>query len=107
VAAPGLAEAGGLAAWVVWVRTTYAIDPTGEELLRLITEAGRRYAQARDVLDREGLTTVDGRIRPEAAIEKASRLAITQLIRQLDLEDGDDATAEAPAGDVRRFPRVG
>jgi hypothetical protein len=36
-----------MAAWAAWVRAEYFIDETGEQLVRLILEADRRYQQAR------------------------------------------------------------
>ncbi len=101
-------QPGGLAAWAAWVRESYQIDRTGDELLRLIVEADVRYRQARDVLDAEGLTrlTADGRAlpRPEVAIERDTRAAIARLITQLDLAEDSDHEQAEETPDVRRFP---
>jgi hypothetical protein len=90
---------GGLQAWAGWVRSTYVLDRTGEELVRLVLEAEVRYQQARKVLDAEGLTTPAGRSRPEVAVERDTRAALARLIQQLNLEDtSDDETEETAAG---------
>jgi hypothetical protein len=102
-------EPGGLQAWGAWLRGAYELDRTGEELLRLILEADRRYQQARDALNLHGLTQpgADGRAtaRPEVAIERDTRAAIARLITQLDLEDDVDDT-QAPRHTTARFHRV-
>jgi hypothetical protein len=97
---------GDLAAWSGWVRGQYAVDATGEQLLRLILEADQRYRQAKTVLDRDGLTqpAPDGRTspRPEVAIERDTRAAIQKLITMLGLESAD---ADAETAADRPFPR--
>jgi hypothetical protein len=97
-----LADNDGMAQWADWVRATYVIDATGEELLRLILEADARYRQARAVLDVEGLT-VNGRTHPAVAIERDTRAAIQRLVLQLDLEEATNVET-ATRGEVRRFP---
>ena len=97
--------AGGVAAWAAWARATYVIDETGEQLLRLVVEADVRYQQARAVLDAEGLTTADGRLRPQVAVERDTRAAIARLIAQLGLEEAEDANQTPAAGEPRPWPR--
>ena len=86
------ARPGDLATFATWVRRSFDVDESGEALLGLLLDADRRYRQARDVLDRDGLTTADGRARPEAGIERDTRAAIQRLIQQLGLEENNDAT---------------
>jgi len=59
-------------------------------LLQAAGEAWDRYQQARTALAEHGLTFTDDkgmvRARPEAAIERDSRIAFARLIRELDLD---------------------
>jgi P27 family predicted phage terminase small subunit len=59
-------------------------------ILSLACEAWDRGQQAREILEREGLTYVDRfgqpTARPEVAIERDSRLAFARLVRELDLD---------------------
>lgn len=93
--------AGGMAAWAAWARATYVIDETGEQLLRLAVEADVRYQQRALCSTLRALTTAEGRLRPEVAVERDTRAAIARLIQQLDLEDMSDEKTTAPAvGDL-------
>ena len=74
------------------VVTEYQVDDAPAlELLRLAAEALDRGAQARDVLDRDGITCVDrwGQVRahPACAIERDSRIGVARLLRELRVLD--------------------
>ena len=68
-------------------------------LLTLAAEALDRCAQAREAVDKDGLTvrTADGGLKthPCIAIERDARLAFARLLRELDLD------VEPPASDRR------
>ena len=68
-------------------------------LLRLACEAWDRTQQARELLDRDGLTiaTGDGGLKahPAVAVERDARMAFTRVLRELDLD------AEAPPSRAR------
>ena len=59
-------------------------------ILTVACEAFDRCCQAREVIDREGLTYLDRfkapRARPEIGIERDSRLAFLRAVRELDLD---------------------
>lgn len=76
-----------------WWRTVLAgfdLEAHHLRLLRLACEAWDRTQQAREILDRDGLTisTADGGMKahPAVAIERDSRLAFARLVRELDLD---------------------
>lgn len=76
--------------WFLKVRAEYVLQDHHVRLLTLAGEAWDRCAQARQVIDAEGLTYTDRfeapRARPEVSIERDSRLAFVRLIRELDLD---------------------
>ena len=86
------------AAWFRSVVDEYDLDAHHVRLLTLASEAWDRGQQAREVIDREGMTFVDRfdspKPRPEIAIERDSRTSFARLLRELAL-DGVDAP-EAP-----------
>ena len=52
-------------AWATGLSETYVIDHTRARIVGLILDTAARYCHARDVLDRDGLTTTrDGRTFP-------------------------------------------
>jgi phage terminase small subunit len=76
--------------WWQTVVDDYALEAHHLRLLQLAAEAWDRCAQARAVLDAQGLT-FETRFgapmpRPEIAIERDSRLAFARLLRELDLD---------------------
>jgi hypothetical protein len=80
----------------LWTQTTtsFTLEATEVELLRLALEALDRAEQARVILAEEGLTS-RGRygqalVHPAVAIERDSRIAAARLFKQL-------ALPEAPA----------
>jgi hypothetical protein len=80
-------------------------EPYEWSLLRLAAEALDRGAQARRAVRRHGLTYVSPQgspvLRPEIALEKSSRAAFAQLVRQLGLgnvEDEPDKPDKQPSG---------
>ena len=89
-------------AWWRAVCAEYDIEP---HLLRVLTaacESWDRMAQARAVIERDGLIVTDRwlqkRASPAVAIERDARIGFARMVRELGLEVGD------PDG---RPPRVG
>ena len=76
--------------WWSSVVDDYQLEPHHLRLLQLAGEAWDRSQQAREVLNEAGLTYTnrfgDPVLRPEAAVERDSRLAFARLIRELDLD---------------------
>jgi hypothetical protein len=86
------------AAWWRSVNDDFDLDPHHVRLLTLAAEAWDRGQQAREIIDRDGMTYLDRfgcpKPRPEVAIERDSRIGFARLLRELAL-DGVDAP-EAP-----------
>lgn len=76
--------------WWRAVLVEYALEPHHLRLLRLACEAWDRTQQAREILDRDGLTTETEtgglKAHPAVAIERDARLAFARLLRELDLD---------------------
>ena len=68
----------------------YVLEPHHLRLLTLAAEAWDRCQEAREVLDRAGLTYTDRfgqpRARPEVAVERDSRIAFARMMRELALD---------------------
>ena len=83
--------------WFAQVISEYELEPHHIRLLTLAAESWDRCAQAREILDREGITYIDRfeapRMRPEVSVERDCRLAFARLVRELDLDT--EATPEA------------
>ena len=88
-------------AWWLTVVRTWELDEHHVRLLTLAAEAFDRGVQARQILDRKGLTFKDRfgqpKPRPEVAIERDSRVSFARMLRELDLD------LEPPA-EGRRIP---
>jgi phage terminase small subunit len=89
--------------WWGTVVEGYQLEPHHLRLLQLAGEAWDRSQQAREVLGEAGLTYMnrfgDPVLRPEAAVERDSRLAFARLIRELDLDvDGPAEPRSRPPG---------
>jgi P27 family predicted phage terminase small subunit len=73
--------------WFSDVVGEYALDETGLRLLVAACEAHDRMEEARQILDRDGVTYTDRfgapRKHPAVTIEQDSRLAFARLARQL------------------------
>ncbi len=76
--------------WWSSVVRDYELEPHHTRILQLAGEAWDRCEQARKAIDEHGLTFIDRfgcpRTRPEAAVERDSRIAFARLIRELDLD---------------------
>jgi phage terminase small subunit len=87
--APAHLEAATRDWWLNVVRT-WELDEHHVRLLTLAAEAFDRGVQARQILDRRGLTFKDRfgqpKPRPEVAIERDSRVSFARLLRELDLD---------------------
>jgi phage terminase small subunit len=83
--------------WFEHVTDEFALEQHHVRLLTLAGEAWDRCVQAREALDKLGLTVEDRfgfpRPRPEIAVERDSRLAFARLVRELDLDT--EATPES------------
>jgi len=90
------------AEWWRLVLEEFALEPHHMRLLRLACEAWDRCQQAREILDREGLTTQTEsgglKAHPCIGIERDARLAFARLLRELDLDaELTPAQARIPA----------
>src|SRR5438270_12518440 len=89
-------------AWFAQVFADYDLEPHQVRLITLAAESWDRGVQAREALERNGLTYEDRfgspRPRPEIAVERDSRIAFARLCRELDLnEDATPLPARPPA----------
>lgn len=106
-AAPTHLAADGRRFWTD-VATEYGDDfePFEWNLLRLACEALDRGTQARRAIRRHGLTYESPQgspvLRPEVGLEKASRAAFAQLVRQLGLGEASDEPSDEPSELPRR-----
>jgi phage terminase small subunit len=88
--APAWLQAPELSFWQATVRD-YVIEGPGLAMLEVACGAMQRLREARDVLDREGLT-VEGRYagsvrqHPLVAVERDARTQLLRALRELDLE---------------------
>jgi P27 family predicted phage terminase small subunit len=76
--------------WWCAVLAEYHLEAHHLRLLRLACEAWDRTQQAREILDRDGLTTQTEtgglKAHPCIGIERDARLAFARLLRELDLD---------------------
>src|SRR4051794_2714286 len=76
--------------WWRQVTATYELAPHHQHMLRLCCEALDTAEAAREALSQHGMTHTDRhgivRLRPEAALQRDSRLAAVRIIRELDLD---------------------
>ena len=83
--------------WFEHVTDEFALEQHHVRLLTLAGEAWDRCVQAREALDKLGLTVEDRfgfpRPRLEIAVERDSRLAFARLVRELDRDT--EATPES------------
>lgn len=80
----------------------YQLEAHHVRLLTLAAESWDRCQQAREVLDRDGLTYADRfgapRARPEVAVERDSRLGFVRIVRELDLDVEPPSEGRRPPG---------
>jgi phage terminase small subunit len=89
-------------AWFMQVCADYDLEPHHLRLLTLAGESWDRGCEAREALERNGLTFTDRwgnpKGRPEIAVERDSRIAFARLCRELDLsEEATPLPARPPA----------
>ncbi len=76
--------------WWTAVVTNYVLEDHHLRLLTLAAEAWDRCQEAREVLEKEGLTFTDKagqpKARPEVAIERDSRTSFARMLRELCLD---------------------
>ncbi|MEZ5290165.1 MAG: P27 family phage terminase small subunit [Vicinamibacterales bacterium] len=90
--------------WWSEVVRRWELEPHHVRLLTLCAEAWDRCQQARQLVDREGLTTTTGaggaKLHPAVRVEADARLAFARLLRELDLD------VEPPSAEARRPPEL-
>ena len=88
------------ALWWRSVLADYELEEHHLRLLHLACEAWDRGQQARERLDRDGLTipTGDGGLKahPCVAIERDARIGFARLVRELDLDAGAPSESRRP-----------
>ena len=86
--------------WFSHVVGLYALEEHHVKLLTLAAESWDRCQEAREILQKSGLTYLDRfqqpRARPEVAIERDSRLAFARLLRELALDVIEPGTENRP-----------
>lgn len=87
--------------WFERVLNDYQLEPHHVRLLQLAGEAWDRCQEAREALKKHGMTFEnkygETKIRPEAIIEKDSRIAFARLVRELNLsEEPPDSPRPSP-----------
>lgn len=91
--------------WFRQVIEEYDLEAHHVKILTLAAESWDRCQEAREILDREGLTYLDRfgcpRARPEVAVERDSRIAFARLVRELCLD-----IDPPPPGETDRPPRL-
>ena len=89
-------------AWVEDISASYALESHHLRLLVLAGESWDRICQAREQVDREGLT-IEGRFgvktHPAVLIEKDNKILFARLVRELNLDESGP--------DDPRIPRRG
>ncbi len=89
--------------WWREITEDYLLEPHHLKLFCLACEALDRYEEARAVIAEHGITYQDRfdqpKARPEVAVERDSRIAVSRLLRELQLD------VEPPAGS--RPPGIG
>ena len=97
--APSQLSAKSKAFWK-WAVENFVLEEHHLNLLRLLCEASDRCEQARQILDKESITTKDrfGRVLPHpcVAIERDCRVAVARLTRELDLDASGPSNASRP-----------
>lgn len=87
-------------AWWDGVVRDYALESHHLKLLQATAESWDRMQQAREEIDRDGLTvkTADGGLKahPAIAIERDARIAFARLLRDLDLDTEPPAAPSRP-----------
>jgi phage terminase small subunit len=77
--------------WFESVLTDYQLEAHHIRLLQLAGESWDRCQEAREALKKHGMTFEnkygETKIRPEAIVEKDSRIAFARLIRELNLSE--------------------
>jgi P27 family predicted phage terminase small subunit len=82
------------------VLADYELEEHHVRLLHLACETWDRCQQAREAIDRDGLTIATGdggmKAHPAVAIERDARLAFARLVRELDLDAGAPSSGTRP-----------
>jgi P27 family predicted phage terminase small subunit len=93
-------------AWYVSICEQYVLESHHRRLLQLACEAWDRSRQAREVIERDGLTFINkhGDVKPHpcASMEQTSRIQFARLMRELNL---DLAPEDSRTPELRRYRR--
>ena len=86
--------------WFTAVVTDWELEPHHIRLLTLAAEAWDRCQQARELIEREGLTTPtrEGghKLHPAVRVENDSQIRFSRLLRELDLDVAPPAESKRP-----------
>jgi phage terminase small subunit len=87
--------------WFEQICNDYELESHHLMLLTLAAEAWDRHLDAREVLEKQGMTFKDNfknvKARPEIAVERDCRNAFARMIRELKLEEPPPETPRPPA----------
>lgn len=82
-------------AWLAALSAGWVFDPRETEVLRAAAEAWDRYHQAKAQIDKDGPTVADRfgqlRVHPAHVVERDSRAAFLQALRQLEFVESKPA----------------
>ena len=91
--------------WWKLVTDEYELDSHHLKLLQAACEAWDRLQDAREVLNRDGVSYIDRfnapRARPEVAVERDSRIGFARLVRELGLDAAGNPSA--PRGNPLKY----
>ena len=86
--------------WYSYIASEYVLESHHLRVLQSACESWDRCQEARKLIKREGLTTVDGKgalkSHPGVAIERDSRLAFLRALRELGLDALDPEGPRPP-----------
>lgn len=86
--------------WFEGVASEFILEPHHIRLLTLAAESWDRCCEAREAIERHGITYVDRfdqpKVRPEVKVERDSRIAFARPLRELALDVDPPSDAPRP-----------